>query len=287
MKNIDRQLNLIGFFSCMLLVLTSGSLGNLINKDKPVHSKAKNFRSFFPDENLAWIVAAKLQKEVGDPVSLKELASIKGNFKVGSEVLDLTGIGYLTGIESLESIKNEITVLPPEIGKLTNLTAIDVVKTPFHTIPPQIGDLPKLKKLRLYLTSIKSLPKEIGNLSNLEILICGPGLTELPKEVGNLKKLRELDIHFNDFTTLPDEICDLTDLTSLDLSSCKLTQLPENIGNLTALKRLNLFANDLKYLPKSIANLANLESLNIYNNYKLSESYKKNLPKLLKNKNKQ
>ena len=56
--------------------------------------------TFFPDKELALIVAKKLNKSITDQVSISELASIKGDFEVGPEdVANLKGIGYLKGIE--------------------------------------------------------------------------------------------------------------------------------------------------------------------------------------------
>ncbi len=270
------------FFSFIALILTSFLN---VNHLKIYENQSNNFRKFFPDEHLASLVAEKLNRKITDNVTTNELAGIKGYFEVGpSLVSDLTGIGYLIGIDSFNCYKNEVTVIPSEIGKLKNLVLLDLCKAfSLKTIPPQIGDLKKLKKIRLGLTEVSTIPKEIGSLSQLEILwISSNNLTEIPKEIGNLKKLRELDIHSNKINQIPNEICNLISLTSLDISHCGLKQLPENIGNLKELKKLNLFRNDLKQLPKSIAHLNKLEELNVYDNFKLSESYKRYLPKSLK-----
>ena len=70
------------------------------------------------------------------------------------------------------------------------------------------------------------------------------------------------------------------------MSYCRLVQLPENIGNLRKLRFLNLFKNDLKTLPNSIVKMDKLSTLNVFDNFKLSESYKKYLPKLIRMKKK-
>ena len=294
MNIIKKQLALIGFFSVILLVLTSFLYVKTIkvdgNSGNHGNNQASNFSKFFPDKGLARLVADALDKNITDKVTVDELANIKGYFEVGpGEVSDLTGIGYLIGIDSFNCYKNEVTVLPPEIGKCKNLISLDLCKAYFlKKIPAQIGDLKKLKRIRLSLTEVNSIPNEIGNLSELEILwICCNNLSEIPKEVGNLHKLLELDIHSNKITQLPKEICNLTSLVSLDLSHCGLKELPENIGNLKALVSLNLFNNDIKVLPKSIAQLDNLKELNVYDNFKLSESYKRYLPKLLQKQKKE
>src|SRR5204863_4097901 len=97
-----------------------------------------------------------LTKEITDNVTVEELGRIKGDFEVGpGEVSNLTGIGYLKGIDSFHCYKNEVTEIPGEIGKLTNLKYLDFCKAfSLKTIPPEIGKLKKLKKIRLCLTDL-------------------------------------------------------------------------------------------------------------------------------------
>lgn len=273
-----------------LILLTSLTYSQTSIATKVLNNKRQskeNFIKFFPDTNLALIVAEKLNKKITDYITPKELATIKGYFEVGpGEVSNLKGIGYLIGIDSFNCFKNEVTELPAEFGNLINLKSLDLCKAfVLNKIPVQIGRLKKLTYIRLCLTEITSLPKEIGNLTELRTLwLCCNNLTEIPKEIGNLKKLKDLDIHSNNIKTLPNEICNLTSLTSLNISYCILKKIPENIGNLKALKTLNLFGNNVKYLPKSIQNLHQLTYLNVFDNYNLNENYKTYLPKLLKKK---
>lgn len=282
---IKKCIKLTSILLCSFICffLSSFLVENAKNKDE----QANNFSKYFPDKNFAALVAERLGKNVADNVTTKELASIKGNFEVGpGAVYNLTGIGYLHGIDTFSCYKNEVRIIPPEIGKLTNLIYLDLCKAYYlEKIPSEIGNLKKLKKIRLMSTKVSSIPKEIGNLHQLEVLwICCNQLTKIPKEIGGLKNLIELDIHSNKINDLPDEICGLTKLKSLDLSHCGLRKIPDNIGNLSRLKTLNLFNNDLRYLPKSIANINSLKELNIYDNFKLNESYKRFLPKSLKKK---
>jgi len=256
------------------------------NKSK----QGNNFIHFFPDTALAKSVAAKLNKQISDNVTTKELANIKGDFEVGpnaGEALsNLKGIGYLTGIDTFHCYKNAVTEIPSEIGKLENLKYLDLGKAfELKKIPKEIGQLSHLKMVRLSLTQVTVIPNEIGNLSDLEILwIDNNNLTEIPKEIGNLKKLEDLDIHSNKIAIIPDEICNLTSLKRLNISHSGLRKLPDNIGNLKELQSLNLSNNNLTTLPKSISQLDNLLRLNIYDNLKLSESYKNYLPTQLKKK---
>jgi Leucine-rich repeat (LRR) protein len=246
-----------------------------------------NFIHFFRDTGLAELVAAKLNKKITDNITPKELSSIQGSFEVGpGEVKDLTGIGYLNGIDTFSCYKNEVAEIPSEIGQLTKLKYLDLNKAfSLNTIPHEIGQLRELKMIRLSLTEVRSIPHEIGNLENLEVLWMGNNkINEIPKEIGNLKKLLDLDISSNSFKLVPDEICNLTALTKLMITHCGLESLPENIGNLKNLETLNLNNNNLKYLPESIAHLTRLTYLNVLDNKQLSESYKKYMPESLQKK---
>ena len=252
-------------------------------------NKQQNFIHFFPDTSLAELVALRLHKKATDITNPIELSSIQGSFIVMSgetQVKDLTGIGYLIGIDTLGCNKNEVTEIPAEIGKLTKLKYLDLVKAfLLDTIPPEIGLLKELRMIRLGLTQVSSIPKEIGNLINLETLWLGNNkITSIPKEIGNLKKLTDLDISSNQLKQVPDEICNLGELTRLMITHCGLENLPENIGNLKNLKSLNLNNNHLHFLPKSIANLTKLTYLNVLDNPALSEHYKEYLPELLRKK---
>ena len=255
-------------------------------------NEQQNFIHFFPDTSLAELVAVRLHKKVTDITNPKELSSIQGSFLVMSgeaSVKDLTGIGYLIGIDTFRCSKNEVTELPAEIGKLTKLKYLDLNKAfLLDTIPPEIGQLTQLKMIRLSLTQVSTIPKEMGNLINLETLWMGNNkITMLPKEIGNLKKLIDLDISSNQLKQVPDEICNLGELTRLLITHCGLETLPENIGNLKNLKTLNLNNNHLHFLPKSIANLTKLTYLNVFDNPALSESYQEYLPLLLQKKKQQ
>lgn len=282
MKIINKQ----KLIACLiqLAFITSSFVYCQSNNSNEELKQQCNFIKFFPDTSLAILVAESLNKKYTDIVTIKELGSIKGYFEVGpGNVSNLTGIGYLTGLDTFDCYKNNVTEIPAEIGKLTNLKCLDLCKAfELNMIPPEIGKLKKLKKIRLCLTEVSSIPKEIGMLSNLETLwISCNHLTEIPTEIGKLKKLDNLDIHSNRLKSIPNEICNLKSLTILDISHCGLESLPENIGNLKELQILNLFNNNLKHLPKSIIELKNLTSLNVFDNFKLSEDYKNYLPQLL------
>lgn len=237
----------------------------------------------FPDPYLAEAVAGILNKNINDAVTAEELAGYTGNLNCPpGELSDLSGIGYLTGLTSINCTKNEVKTIPAEIKELVNLETLDFGKAySLEAIPAEIGALKNLKYARFYLTSITSIPKEIGKLKNLRGLQLGANsIQSVPKEIGNLKKLQWLDLHYNHIDSIPESICNLTDLRNLDLSHNEISKLPANMGNLTKLESLNLFNNKIKHLTKTMAKLINITDLNVYDNFTLSEDYKNFMPKL-------
>ena len=254
-------------------------------KRLPPEPPPASISRIFPDPYLAERVAQILEKNINDIVTAEELASYTGNLDCPpGELSDLSGIGYLTGLKSLNCTKNEVKMIPAEIKNLVNLETLDFCKAySLENIPAEIGTLKKLKVARFGLTSISCIPKEIGSLKNLQVLQLGANNIEsVPKEIGNLKKLQYLDLHYNKISSIPDSICSLTDLRELELSHNEITKLPDSMGNLTKLATLNLFNNKIKYIPKTMKKLLYLNEMNVYDNFDLSESYKSFMPKLNK-----
>jgi hypothetical protein len=289
-QNMKRQIRVFLITNCLLTCLAG-----FTQQHKPIAAKTHRwiesgvFSDFFPDTGLALEVAGHLKKKITDSVTAGELASIHGEFMTGFETADLTGIGYLTGIEIFSNSKNDVKEVPAEIGRLTNLVYLDLNKSyELRKIPEEIGNLKKIHMIRLSLTQVSALPSSIGNLTEMDTLwICCNMISSIPKGIGKLKKLRWLDIHSLHLPTIPDEICNLPNLEILDISYAGLQRLPDKIGNLKNLRTLNLFKNNLHTLPHSIVRLGKLEHLNVYDNFKLSEAYKQYLPLQLRQKSQQ
>ena len=233
--------------------------------------------NLFPDPFFALEIAGIFQKNVTDTVTFDELAGYTGALNCGpGELENIKGIGYLTGLTSFSSSKNNLKELPSEIGQLTNLKSIDLLKSyNVELIPPEIKNLKQLEFFRADLTNLKEIPAEIGQLTNLKTLkISNIQIQSIPDTIGTLKNLEVLDVHSNNIDCVPESICNLIKLRSLDISYTKLKKLPENIGSLVKLERLDLFGCDLKTLPESIKKFKHLRYLNVYDNFELDETYK-------------
>lgn len=236
----------------------------------------------FPDKNFAQVIAAKLNKDISSTVTKEELANITGELICPpGDMSDLSGVGYLTGITTLNCSKNNVTTIPAEIGNLSNLEVLDLCKAyGVSSIPSEIGKLKKLKYIRLAFTKIDNIPKEIGDLNNLRVLMLScNNLNSVPEDIGNLSNLEYLYFDSNSLSQIPESISKLINLRKLDISNNKLISLPQNIGQLKKLKYLDISKNNLKVVPTSVSEMIELENLNTSGNPELSENYKKYLPK--------
>jgi internalin A len=184
-------------------------------------------------------------------------------------------IAYLTNLQVLYLVSNQLMSLPESIGQLTNLQTLDLSMNKLTRLPKSIGQLTSLHALDLSGNQLTRLPKSIGQLTNLhELSLSENQLTRLPKSIGQLTNLYELDLNWNQLMILPETTAQLTNLRILDLGFNKLMGLPESIAQLTNLQVLYLNSNQLINLPESITQLTNLQVLYLSDNQliNLSES---------------
>jgi internalin A len=176
-------------------------------------------------------------------------------------------IAYLTNLQVLYLVSNQLMSLPESIGQLTNLQTLDLSLNKLTRLPKSIGQLTNLHALDLSGNQLTRLPKNIGQLTNLhELSLSENQLTRLPKSIGQLTNLHELDLNWNQLMILPETTAQLTNLRILDLGFNKLMSLPESIAQLTNLQVLYLVSNQLMSLPESITQLTNLQELHLSDN---------------------
>lgn len=271
--------------------------------DKIDENSIGKISEIFPDKFYAENIANALQKNVDDYVSREELGGLGDCISPG-EMSDLTGIGYLTGIEDFNCCKNEVRSVPSEIVNCKKLKSFDVCKAySLSEIPVELFQCTDITYIRTLMSGVYELPKELGNLKKLKTLMCNNGTTlpieigdlseleelmcencYIPEEVKNLKNLEWVDLHGANVEDFIQHIGELKNLKSLDLGGCSLTEFPMGILELENLESLNLFGNDIRTIPKEIGNLEKLTSLNTYDNYNLDEDYKQYLNDNLRNK---
>ncbi|MEM9361956.1 MAG: hypothetical protein AAGA43_04930 [Bacteroidota bacterium] len=177
-------------------------------------------------------------------------------------------IEFLTELNSLRLIGNNISVLPIQIGSLQKLRVLNLTANELKKLPVEIGNLTSLQSLVLHNNAIDEVPAEIGNLENLiQLDFTFNDLNSLPSEIGQLEELQSLSVYGSrQLAAIPSTIGNLTKLINLDLGWCNLANVPSTLGNLTSLTELRIDENGLQEVPKEIGNLVNLKTLQLQKN---------------------
>lgn len=76
-----------------------------------------------PDMDLRFAINRNLNKDIDDPITKKELESLKSLYLRGFSIKDLTGLEYATNLEELRADNNKIT----DISCLKTLTKLQVL----------------------------------------------------------------------------------------------------------------------------------------------------------------
>lgn len=181
------------------------------------------FKDLFPDEVLAMIIRDKCAKfsieQTVTQAELDKITSLRILSTAYGRLSDLTGIGHLRNLKSLESYYYDGESLPEDLCTLQHLESLSIWVAGNYgagyiklaVLPESIGNLTSLKCLDLQCCSITELPESIGNLNNLEYLnVNHTYIAALPESIGNLTKLKELHIGYTSITELPESIWSLT-----------------------------------------------------------------------------
>ena len=121
-----------------------------------------------PDASLRAAIEAALGKASGAPITRAEMASLTRLEASDSEIRDLTGLKFATGLTSLILSDNSISDLTPLSG-LTNLTLLILSGNLFSDISPLSG-LTNLTSLNLSHNIISDI-SPLSGLTNLAVLI--------------------------------------------------------------------------------------------------------------------
>ena len=81
--------------------------------------------SLFPDKNLEAAVRDALDKQVGEEITVAELANLTTLSAESSDITDLSGIEYCTNLTELDLSNNKISDISP-LSSLTNLTVLKI-----------------------------------------------------------------------------------------------------------------------------------------------------------------
>jgi len=117
-----------------------------------------------PDANLRTVIADSLSKASDEPITPSEMASLTRLYATESEISNLTGLEYATGLTVLSLGSNSITDLSA-LSKLTNLTLLGLRNN-------NISDVSALSNL----INLRVLSLRNNNISDLSPLVANTGL---------------------------------------------------------------------------------------------------------------
>ncbi len=183
-----------------------------------------------PDAGLRAAVTVALGKRADDPVTRRELSTLSRLDARSSQIVDLTGLEWATGLRVLELEANNISDISPLAG-LTGLADL-------HLWNNSISDLSALAKL----TELEWLALNYNNISDISPLA---GLT----------RLEQLYLGHNNISDLS-PLAGLTRLELLNLQYNRISAISP-LARLTGLKWLFLGRNDIS----DISPLARLTGL--------------------------
>ena len=189
-----------------------------------------------PDENLRAEIEIALGKARGASISRAEMASLTSLEAPNSDIRDLTGLEFATGLTSLNLSENIIPDLTPLSG-LTNLTTLILSYNSISDITPLSG-LTNLTTLILSYNTITDI-SPLSGLTNLTLLILSSNLFSDISPLSGLTDLTSLNLSYNSISDIT-PLSSLTNLTFLSLYDGTM------IGDRSVLSRLfNLSKADI------------------------------------------
>ena len=166
-----------------------------------------------PDASLRAAVETALGKSSGASISGADMASLTRLEAPTSEIRDLTGLEFATGLTSLNLSDNSIPDLTP-LSSLTNLTSLILSYNSIRDISPLSG-LINLTSLNLSYNTITDI-SPLSGLTNLTLLILSGNLFSDISPLSGLTNLTSLNLSYNSISDLT-PLSGLTNLTFLSL----------------------------------------------------------------------
>ena len=197
-----------------------------------------------PDDVLASKLRAALGLANNAAITDTALAGLTGKLNLdgspsaGDEIVNLTGLNYVTGINSLSLGAHSISNLTPLAG-LMNLTSLALNSNSISDLTP-LEDLTNLTSLTLSNNSISNLTP-LSSLTNLTTLTIISNSIEDLTPLVSLTNLTILEISRNSIKDLT-PLASLTNLTRLSCSSNSVSDLTP-LANLVKLQILEMLAN--------------------------------------------
>ena len=166
-----------------------------------------------PDANLRAAIEPALRKTSGASISRAEMASLTRLEAPDSDIRDLTGLEFATGLTSLNLSNNIISDITPLSG-LTNLTRLILSYNNISDLTSLSG-LTNLTSLDLSYNTITDI-SPLSGLTNLTLLILSGNLFSDISPLSGLTNLTSLNLSYNNISDIS-PLSGLTNLTFLSL----------------------------------------------------------------------
>ncbi len=181
-----------------------------------------------PDANLRAAIETVMGKSSGASITRVEMASLTSLEASDSDIRDLIGLEFATGLTRLDLFDNSISDLTPVSG-LTNLTTLILSYNSISDLTP-ISGLTNLTTLILSYNTITDI-SPLSGLTNLTLLILSGNLFSDISPLSGLTNLTSLNLSYNSISDLT-PLSGLTNLTFLSLYDGTI------IGDRSVLSRL-------------------------------------------------
>ena len=214
---------------------------------------------WFKDENLEAAVREAMDLR-HRPMTGQEVASLTLLEAQERNIHSLSGVGHLTGLDTLDLHGNEIVDVGP-LAPLTNLERLQLRGNEIVDVSP-LAALTSLKSLGLFGNRIVDV-SPLAALTNLQMLYLGWNSIVDVSPLAGLTSLKSLGLSANEFVDLG-PLASLTGLESLGLSYIGNVDVSP-LAVLTSLERLWLNDNEIVDVSP-LATLTNLEQLYVPGN---------------------
>ena len=225
-----------------------------------------------PDANLRAVIETALRKARGAPITRAEMATLTNLEARNSDISDLTGLEFATGLTSLylgaESVSygdgwinsNEISNLSALSG-MTNLTGLWLDNNVISDVSALSG-MTRLETLDLR-TNIISDISALSGMTNLTGLWLDNNVISDVSALSGMTRLETLVLGDNIISDIS-ALSGMTRLEWLDLSDNTISEVSAltNLTNLTLLQLFNNLISDVSVLT----NLTNLTRLHLSDN---------------------
>jgi len=190
-----------------------------------------------PDANLRAVIEDSLGKASGAPISRAEMASLTRLEALNSNISDLTGLEFATGLTVLDLgyevvdntivNSNSISAITPLSG-LTNLTKLSLSSNSISDIS-SLSSLTNLTMLDLAYNSISAITPLSGLTRLAWLELSGNGISDITPLSG-LTGLTNLYLRFNSISNIS-SLSSLTNLTVLWLRENNISDIAPLVAN--------------------------------------------------------